>query len=96
VAATGVGAPVAAEAGASVLDAAADFALTGELPDMTALALAFAENVLAKKISKLTGMLPWKRNASKKDIHHADPQAQAARSQQWMGLHWRLVLDMHK
>ena len=83
-AATAVGAGVTAvggvtEAGATVLDSAADFVLTGELPDMTALALAFAENRLAKKINKLKGMLPGKKGPVKKDIHSGDapPQTEA-------------------
>ena len=80
-AATAVGAGVTTvggvtEAGATVLDAAADFVLTGELPDMTALALAFAENMLAKKINKLKGMLPGKKGTVKKDIHNGDTQPQ--------------------
>ena len=80
-AATAVGAGVTTvggvtETGATVLDAAADFVLTGELPDMTALALAFAENRLAKKINKLKGMLPGKKGTVKKDIHSGDTQPQ--------------------
>jgi len=80
-AATAVGAGVTTvggvtETGATVLDAAADFVLTGELPDMTALALAFAENMLAKKINKLKGMVPGKKGTVKKDIHHGDTQPQ--------------------
>jgi hypothetical protein len=56
-----------AESAATALDAAADFATSGQLPNMTAMATAYAQRMVMSKIDKLTKLIPGKKDKQSDD-----------------------------
>ena len=68
------------ESAATGLDAVADFALSGKLPNMTALATAYGQRMVMSKIDKLTSLIPGKKGSkgSKPDAGSKTADAKAA------------------
>lgn len=67
---------------ATGLDAAADFAASGKLPNMVGMATAYAERMVMNKIDKLTKLIPGKKSSkpqAKKEQDHepAKPKQEA-------------------
>jgi hypothetical protein len=54
-----------AESAATALDGAASFATSGQLPNMTAMATAYAQRMVMSKIDKLTKLIPGKKGKDK-------------------------------
>lgn len=54
-----------AESAATALDGAADFATSGKLPNLTAMATAYAQRMVMSKIDKLTKLIPGKKGKDK-------------------------------
>ncbi len=55
------------ETAATALDGAADFVLSGKLPNITAMATAYAQRMVMSKIDKLTKFVPGKKGKKGKD-----------------------------
>lgn len=56
-----------AESAATALDGAADFATSGKLPNLTAMATAYAQRMVMSKIDKLTKLIPGKKGQKKSE-----------------------------
>ena len=72
-----------AETAATGLDAAADFATSGKLPNVVGMATAYAERMVMSKLDKLTKLIPGKGKKSskpqaKKETEKEKSQAKAA------------------
>ena len=63
-----------AESAATALDGAADFATSGKLPNLTAMATAYAQRMVMSKIDKLTKLLPGKKGKKSEDKDKKKPE----------------------